>query len=180
VEQYFNAYKTQPEAYWQGISRANETEPFTYLDSMPVFENVSNVPYAHWAWWHPTHKRNSSYSCAMASKALQFEYYSGNSSLEQQVSEHFCRSAFPNSGALAAVQIDPCRCCMLPFPKIQAPDDGLFPKHGARASAQPAQSLGARPLAPSPPALPSGSGGVLSELGLLWADDLRLDSPGMR
>jgi hypothetical protein len=92
VERYFTTYKTQPAVYWHGISRPNDTEPFTFLDNAPVYENVSDAPYAHWAWWHATHKRNGSYNCAMASKALQFEYYGGNSSLEQQVGAPGCSS----------------------------------------------------------------------------------------
>ena len=90
VEQYFTTYKALPPQYWIGLSRPNASMPFAGLDGMPAFENVSDgSPYAHWAWWHPTHKLNTSYSCAMASKALQFEYYLGNSSLQHQVQEAF-------------------------------------------------------------------------------------------
>ena len=78
VERYFaNSSVLSTTVYWLGISRRDENSSYVFVDGCTFPQNVSNSPYAHWAWQYPN-KRLYPYHCGLARATSTYDFFVGD------------------------------------------------------------------------------------------------------
>ena len=74
VEFYFTQQSTLPTSYWIGVSRANISSHFFYMDGTPLPQFASRDPWAHWGSTQYIYAFSPyDYNCAAAFSTIAYD-----------------------------------------------------------------------------------------------------------